>query len=459
MKKVLISDITLNSSTKGTTTFREKLEYVTLLDELKTDSIELPNPYEKEDALLVKTAAEQVDFASLVCNVGQSEDSVENAWNCLKNAKKPSLQVALPVSPVQIEYHCHVKPPKLAELAVSLVNKCKSLCENVEFKALDAFRADEGFLIDLIGNLIENGVTSIVLSDGVGNLDNEAFAAFLKEITEPYQGKVLFGVEVNNELGLGYANMLAAVKAGVGVIKTVAYGKNNAALELTHKLLSSSLNVETNLDATKLRFTVDKIRNYTKTQRSETSPFDFGVKEELPLSLDKNASSEDVKKAASALGYDLSGEDMVLIYDQFKRIANKKAFVGSRELEYIIANASLQVPQTYRLVSYVINSGNLITPTAVVKLEKEGQQLMGISVGDGPVDAGILAIENAIGCHYELDDYQITAVTEGREAMGAALVKLRANGKIYSGNGLSTDVIGASVRAYVSAINKIAYEE
>ena len=128
-------------------------------------------------------------------------------------------------------------------------------------------------------------------------------------------------------------------------------------------------------------------------------------------------------------------------------------------MEVIIANASLQVPQTYRLISYVINSGNLITPTAVVKLEKDGQQIMGVSVGDGPVDAGILAIEKAIGCHYELDDYQITAVTEGREAMGSAIVKLRAYGKIFSGTGLSTDVIGASIRAYVSAINKIAYEE
>lgn len=461
MKKIMISDITLNTSIQGKTTFREKLEYVTLLDELKIDGIELPNPAEKEDALLVKTAAEQVKFATLVCNGGQTEESIATTWDCLKNAKKPVLQIALPVSPVQIEYHCHVKPPKLVELAIALVKKCKTLTESVEFKALDAFRADAAFLGELIEELITNGATSIVLSDGVGNLDNEAFSEHLKAIVgnAPSIEKIDLGVETNNELGLGYANVLAAVKNGVNVVKTVAYGKNFAALELTHKLLTSSINAETNIDVTKLHFTVDKIRNYTKAQRSETSAFDFGVKEEIPLSLDKKASSDDVKKAASVLGYDLSNEDMVLIYDQFKRIANKKAFVGSRELEYIIVNSSLQVPQTYRLISYVINSGNMITPTAVVKLEKEGQQLMGISVGDGPVDAGILAIENALGCHYELDDYQITAVTEGREAMGAAIVKLRAGGKLFSGNGLSTDVIGASIRAYVSAINKIAYEE
>jgi len=139
-------------------------------------------------------------------------------------------------------------------------------------------------------------------------------------------------------------------------------------------------------------------------------------------------------------------------------VAVKKNFVGTRELDAIVASAAMQVPSTYRIVSYVINSGNVITATANLTLEKNGNKLRSVAIGDGPVDAAFLAIEQIIGYHYELDDFQIQTVTEGREAMGSALVKLRANGKIYSGNGISTDIIGASIRAYISALNKIVYE-
>ena len=137
----------------------------------------------------------------------------------------------------------------------------------------------------------------------------------------------------------------------------------------------------------------------------------------------------------------------------------KKSVVSAKEMDVIVASTAMQVPSTYRIESYVINSGNVITATANITLEKDGQKLRGVSVGDGPIDAAFLAIEQVIGHHYELDDFQIQAVTEGREAMGSALVKLRADGKLYSGNGISTDIIGAAIRAYISALNKIVYEE
>ena len=110
------------------------------------------------------------------------------------------------------------------------------------------------------------------------------------------------------------------------------------------------------------------------------------------------------------------------------------------------------------MLSYVINSGNVITATANILLEKDGAQVRGVAIGDGPIDAAFQAIEQIIGHHYELDDFQIQTVTEGRDAMGSALVKLRSGGRVYSGNGISTDIIGASIRAYVSALNKIVYE-
>ena len=164
-------------------------------------------------------------------------------------------------------------------------------------------------------------------------------------------------------------------------------------------------------------------------------------------------------KMAAALGYDLSEEDGVKVYEAFCRIAAKKQTVGEKELDAIIASAALQVPPTYRLESYVINTGNTISASAQMKLTKNGQTLSGVSLGDGSVDAAFLAIESILGRHYELDDFQIQAVTEGREAMGESVVKLRSGGKLYSGRGISTDIIGASVHAYLNAINKIVYEE
>ena len=176
------------------------------------------------------------------------------------------------------------------------------------------------------------------------------------------------------------------------------------------------------------------------------------------LNLDETADISKVIKAVKKLGYDLSDDDNAKVYKEFKRVSEKKN-VGTKEMEAIIATAALQVPATYQLVDFVINSGNIITPTAHITLEKEGNELKGLSSGDGPIAAAFLAVEMVVGHHYELDDFQIQSVTEGSEAVGTALVKLRSNGKLYSGNGISTDIIGASIRAYLNAINKIVYEE
>ena len=128
-------------------------------------------------------------------------------------------------------------------------------------------------------------------------------------------------------------------------------------------------------------------------------------------------------------------------------------------MEAIIASSALQVPPTYTLEQYSIQSGNIMTSSAQINMTKDGATVTGISVGDGPIDAAFRTIEQITGRHFELDDFQIQAITEGHEAMGSAVVKLRAGGKSYSGKGLSTDIIGASIRAYISALNKILYEE
>jgi 2-isopropylmalate synthase len=172
----------------------------------------------------------------------------------------------------------------------------------------------------------------------------------------------------------------------------------------------------------------------------------------------QDADQAAVEGYVTQLGYELSEEDMGKVYDAYKRIAAHKT-VKSADLDIIIANAANQVPATYTVKDFVINSGNTISATANINLEKDGQILNGLAVGDGPIDAAFRAFEAILGHHYELDDFRISSVTEGREAMGKAFIKLRNDGRLYSGQGISTDIIEASIRAYVAAINKIVYEE
>jgi 2-isopropylmalate synthase len=213
------------------------------------------------------------------------------------------------------------------------------------------------------------------------------------------------------------------------------------------------------IQVTQLSRATEQAVRMCQSGRSKTSPFDSGVREDDGTYLTVHDNMAAVLKAAAILGYDLSEEDGAKVYDAFCSIIAKKHKISTKELDAIVASAAMQVPPTYILDTFIINSGNTIAATAHIRLKKGDKVLEGVCVGDGPIDAAFLAIESITGCHYELDDFQIQAVTEGREAMGQTVVKLLSGGKVYSGRGISTDIVGASIRAYLSALNKIVYEE
>ena len=168
---------------------------------------------------------------------------------------------------------------------------------------------------------------------------------------------------------------------------------------------------------------------------------------------------ETVIHAAEKLGYDLSAEDQQKVWKCFCQTAEKKEMITLRELDAIIAAEAMQVPPAYHDIRYVINTGNQIGAMGHMKLMFHDQEIEGISSGDGAIDAAFNSIEQATGRHFELDDFQIRSVTEGREAMGETVVRLRWEGKLYSGRGISTDIVGAGIMAYLNAVNKIVYEE
>ena len=168
---------------------------------------------------------------------------------------------------------------------------------------------------------------------------------------------------------------------------------------------------------------------------------------------------ESVIHAAEKLGYDLSAEDQQKIWKSFCQTTEKKENITLKELDAIIAAEAMQVPPAYHDIRYVINTGNQIGAMAQMKLMFHSQEIAGIASGDGAIDAAFNSIEQATGRHFELDDFQIRSITEGREAMGETVVRLRWEGKLYSGRGISTDIVGAGIMAYINAVNKIIYEE
>lgn len=470
MRKIRISDVTLRecaASAEHSLSFREKLEIAKLMDKLHCDIIEMPeilNP--STDVLLIKTVASLMKHSAVSVSVGNSVGGVETAWNCVKGAKKSALKVSVPVSAVQMEFKFGKKPPVVLKTAGELVAECKKYTDEIEFSAEDAVRGEKSFLCDIINAAIDAGANKINICDSEGLLLPAEMADFIKELYEsiPALKNVSLSVEVSDKLSMATAAAFSAVAAGADEIKTAADGfglPTLANVMNVFKARGDASGISSKIRTTEIGRVISQMNRFLDaSSKSESSPFENGVNNAEGINLDKNDTITTVISAVKKMGYDLSDEDNSNVYAAFKRVAEKKDFVGTKELEAIVASTALQVPPTYTIESYVINSGNVITATANIKLIRDGKALSGVSIGDGPVDAAFLAIEQITGHHYELDDFQIRAVTEGREAMGSSLVKLRsASGKLYSGNGISTDVIGASIRAYVSALNKIAYEE
>ena len=467
MKCICLSDVTMKRSKKGgeiSLSFREKIELCKLLDRLGVESIETAAiENRRTDGLLLKSLSSAVANASLTVPVPIGEDDgVQFTWSCLGEAKHPRLQVCLPVSTVQMEYLYHKKPDDMIALIGRTVAECRALCADVEFSAEDAGRSEREFLLRAIRCAKENGATRITVCDTAGELLPEDFYRFTAEVRAEIGEETALGVSISNSLYMANACAIYAIKAGADEVKVVSCGEDEVSLRKLATMLRThgeTLGVTCGVRMTELRRSVEQIEWLCKTNRSKASPFDSGVREEEDFSLNAHDDAEAVRKAAERLGYDLSKEDAAKVFEAFAIVAAKKEKISAKELDVLIATSALQVPPTYTLESFVINSGNVITATSHIKLIKDGQTVEGVCVGDGPIDASFLAMEQITGTHYELDDFQIRAVTEGREAMGESVVRLRSRGKLYSGRGLSTDIVASSIMAYLSALNKIVYEE
>ena len=465
MKKIIVTDTTIFSISKAgrRTAFKDRVEAARLLDAALVDAIELPEfSDDKTEEILIKSISTVAKNAIVSVRVPLlMPEYAAKACEAMKSAAKKRLQVAAPVSAAQMEFVCHQKPANLIEKIRETVSECRKFTENVEFVAEDAFGGEFETLASEITAAIEGGATAITVCEASGVRLPDEIAALIMKIRAEIEGadKITLLVSVSDAFNLGLASAIAAVKAGADGVKTAVAADAICAVELAEiaRQRANEVGFSVGLNVTVLGKTVNKINWILGDESGEKMPAAVTV-ENTNAILTENDSIEKLGEEVAKLGYTLSHEDLAAVYEEFKRISQKRS-VKAKELEAIIATTALQVPPVYKLISYVTNSGNVISSMADVKLEKNGKELEGVCVGDGPIDAAFKAIEQIIGHHYELDDFQIQSVTEGREAVGSAIVKLRSEGKLYSGQGISTDIIGASIRAYVNALNKIVYED
>lgn len=464
-----ISDVTLRAAvTKpdSTVSFNEKLEIVRQLDRICADVIEAPALVnDKADILFLHTICPIIKNSVLSCDAGLTEESVEKTYEAIKTAKKVRLLLRIPVSTVQMEYVCKKKPAAVLGLIASLTEKASKLCGEVEVSFLDSTRAEHDFLVSAVNAAIDNGAKYIDICDNAGTMLPDEFGKYIKQLYNdvPSLSKVVLSVECSNHLGLALANTFAAVSEGARQIKINSFAGEGLDLAQFARLLrdkKAEMGISCELDTTKAEDAYNKIC-LAVSDKKDTCVFDSGSSKTHTGKIELTA-DDDIKTVSEVIeemGYELSDEDLKNVYGEFVKSAGTKT-VGANELDTIIAGTSVEIPRTYKIKSYVINSGNIITPTANIELEKkDGEVLRGLSVGEGPIDAAFLAIEKIVGKHYELDDFKIWSVTRGYEALGMSLVKLRCNGKLYSGSGTSTDIVGASIKAYIHALNKICYEE
>ena len=467
MKTIHLTDCTLRLPAQGQTApgFREKIEIIKELDRLCIDAVELNiQSANKADKLLLKTAAPLLQNAALCCRCENDTAAIYTCAEAMKEARRARLQLAFPTSTVQMVYLDGAKPAQLLAKISNLVAEAAKVCKEVEFVAQDATRSEEEFLRSAIDAAISAGAKIISLSDSAGLLLPEEITALIARLYDklPKLQDVTLGFACSEKMHMASACMIAAAKSGASLFKTAISGEilpKPKALTDTLQLRGDSLGLKCEVNCAVLAQTESKITSLLCARQSGLAPA-AGISEHSAeeILLQNGDDAATVAACVKQLGYDLTEEDMAHVYENFCRVSRKKA-VSSRELDAIVASTALQVAPTYRLKSYMIHSGNVMSASAQIEVEKDGRILQGISLGDGPIDAAFLAVESIIGHHYDLDDFQIQSVTEGREAMGEALVKLRWEGKLYGGRGISTDIIGASIRAYLSALNKIVYEE
>ncbi len=472
---------------------QEKLEVALALEALRVDTIEagfaIASPGDFESVRQIAKQVRDVRIASLARAVPAD---IQRAWEALRGAQAPVIHVFLATSPIHMEYKLKMTADQVFERAREMVALAASLAPEVEFSAEDASRSDWDFLCKVYGAVLAAGAATINIPDTVGYASPEEFGAMVAYVMKNTPGieKAVVSVHCHNDLGLAVANSLAAVRAGASQIECTINGlgerAGNASLEevaMALKTRTEYFGCDTNLDTRRIYRTsrlvsavtgapvqINKavvgqnafaheagIHQHGVMANALTyeimSPESIGVPRKNMV-LGKHSGRHAFEQRIQDMGFQTTREELDVLFARFKELADRKRTVTDRDIEALMGvGVAEDKPGLYKLERFVINSGNTITATATVRLLREGVPVEQVATGDGPVDAMFTAINRIVGVKFTLTDYTLRAVTEATDAQGEATVKIRRDAGIFNGRGISTDVLEATAKAYVNAIN------
>jgi 2-isopropylmalate synthase len=505
MDRVIIFDTTLRDGEQApgaTLNAGQKLEIARQLARIAVDVIEAGFPISSPDEFeAVRAIAESVR-EPIICALARAKpEDVDAAWGAIKGARRPRIHVFMSTSDIHLQHQFHKTRAEAIEATREMVARARSYCKDIEFSPMDATRTEPAYLYEVLKVAIDAGATTLSIPDTVGYATPAEYGALIRGIIEHVPGarELTLSVHCHDDLGMAVANSLAGVAGGARQVECTINGigerAGNAALEeivMALRTRQDHYGLSTGIDTTGLHKTSRLVSARTGMlvqankaivgsnafahesgihqdgvlkERSTYEIMDartVGVNESS-IVLGKHSGRHALKSRLQALGYDLSNEDVSRVFLRFKDLADKKKQITDADLEALVMDMVQPATEIYRLKSVQVVCGDPGIPTAAVRLEDpKGEIHEASAIGTGPVDAVYKAIDSIVGANHTLQEFVVQAVTEGIDAVGEVSVRLTRNPlnpemprRTFAGHGVNTDIIVASAKAYLNAMNKM----
>ncbi|MGC1456523.1 MAG: 2-isopropylmalate synthase [Nitrospirota bacterium] len=432
----------------------------------------------------------------VICSLARArKDDIDRAWEALKDAPKRRIHTFHSTSDIHLKHQYRISREEALKRSVEMVKLARSYVDDVEFSPMDATRTDISFLHEVVQAVIEAGANTVNIPDTVGYATPEEFGALIKGIKDrvPNIDKAVISVHCHNDLGLAVANVLSAIRNGAEQVECTVNGigerAGNCSMEevvMALRTRKDFFNADSRVNSEEITRTSRLVTKITgipvqpnkaivganafahesgihqdgllkeRTTYEIMTPESIGLVK-TNLVLGKHSGRHAFRDRLKQMGYDLSDEDVNKAFERFKHVADQKKEVFDEDLEAIVSDEMQQIREVYVLLHLSAQSGTDLKPTATVEMQVNGTSMKQEGTGDGPVDAVYRTIARMTGTKSRLEAYLVKGITGGTDALGEVTVKVEEEGKKIAGHGADTDIIVASAKAYVNALNKLEY--
>ena len=499
--RIIIFDTTLRDGEQSpgvSLNFEDKLQIGRQLEKLGVDVLEAGFPVASPgDFEGVRMLARQLRGLQVTALARAVKKDIDTAWEAIKEGEDPRIHTFLATSDIHLKYKLKKSRDEVLEMAGEAVKYASRYTSNVEFSAEDASRSDLDFLCKVFERVIECGATTVNFPDTVGYAIPWDFARMIRYVMEhtPNIHKAVLSVHCHNDLGLATANVLSALNEGARQVECTINGigerAGNTAMEevvMAIKTRRDCLPFETGIVTQHIHATSRMVSMLTgmvvqpnkaivganafahesgihqdgvlkeRTTYEIMDPKDIGLSQGR-IVLGKHSGRHALKAKLEEMGYSLKEDEIDRVFARFKELADKKKEVFPEDLEAIVAEEILRIPEHFRLTYLHVAGGSGIIPTATVGLEIDGQERIISAIGAGPIDAAFQAVARLTETRSRLLRFTVNSITGGTDAQGEVTVRLEEADRVVTGQGADPDIITASVRAYLNALNRLAYKE